>query len=296
MNLNANRSFGDRMFDIFNVIFFSFMVILVMYPIYFMVIASISNPDQVYVGNVWLWPKELTMAGYQRIFEYDRIWLGYRNTILYAVVGTTINVVLTITGGYALSRRDMPGTTFMMIAIVMTMFFGGGLIPTYLLVRSLGMLDTMWAVIIPQAVVAYHVIVTRTFFRMTIPDELLEAAVMDGCKDIRFFFSVVLPLSLPIIAVMALFNVVGHWNQYFQALVYLRDPNLHPLQLVLRDILIATELMDIMGDPEEAMELSRLGDLIRYGVVIISIIPMLILYPFLQRYFVKGVMIGSVKG
>lgn len=295
MDLKTNKSVGDRVFDWINVGFFSCIALLVLYPLYFMIIASVSNPDQIYLGNVWVWPVQFTLKGYEQIFQHERIWTGYSNTILYTCVGTVINVALTITGGYALSRRDMPGVNLMMVAIVMTIFFGGGLIPTYLLVRSLGMVNTMWAVIIPAAVSAYHVIVTRTFFRMTIPDELLEAAVMDGCKDIRFFLKIVIPLSLPIIAVMALFNAVGHWNQYFQAMIYLRKSDLHPLQLVLREILIMQQ-SDSLTDPEGAMEMARMADLIRYGAIIISTVPMLIVYPFLQRFFVKGVLIGSVKG
>lgn len=297
MQSNIPKNQGDRWFDVINTLVFTVLLLIILYPLYYILIASVSNPDLVYAGKVWLWPVEFTTEGFQRLFRTERIWLGYRNTVVYTVVGTVINVVLTIMGGYALSRRDMPGGNVMMIGIVMTMFFGGGLIPTYMIVRAMGMLNTMWAVIIPTAVHAYHIIVVRTFYRMTIPDELLEAAKMDGCKDIRFFLHIAIPLSLPIIAVMALFNAVGHWNQYFLALIYLRDSNLHTLQMVLREILILEQATDIALDRiEEQQYMQRLSDLIRYGSIIVSSLPMLILYPFLQKYFVKGMLIGSVKG
>lgn len=297
MQSNIPKNQGDRWFDVINTLVFTVLLLIILYPLYYILIASVSNPDLVYAGKVWLWPVEFTTEGFQRLFRTERIWLGYRNTVVYTVVGTVINVVLTIMGGYALSRRDMPGGNVMMIGIVMTMFFGGGLIPTYMIVRAMGMLNTMWAVIIPTAVHAYHIIVVRTFYRMTIPDELLEAAKMDGCKDIRFFLHIAIPLSLPIIAVMALFNAVGHWNQYFLALIYLRDSNLHTLQMVLREILILEQATDIALDRiEEQQYMQRLSDLIRYGSIIVSSLPMLLLYPFLQKYFVQGMMIGSVKG
>ncbi len=290
------RGRGDKLFDKFNMVIFAGVVLAIMYPLYYIVIASFSNPDMVYAGKVWIWPVDATLEGYYRILNHTRIWLGYKNTVLYTVVGTTVNVILTISGGYALSRRDLPGVRFMMIAIVLTMFFGGGLIPTYMIVRSMGILDTMWAVIIPTAISAYHIIVVRTFYRMTIPDALHEAAVMDGCSDFRFLMRIAIPLSLPIIAVIALFNAVGHWNQYFQSMIYLRNSQLHTLQLVLREILILEQANEMAMDRfDEVGAVQRISDLIRYGSIVVSSLPMLILYPFLQKYFVKGVLIGSVK-
>lgn len=275
------------------------IVLLIIYPLYFMIIASFSDPGLVNTGNVWLWPKNVTFEGYRVIFQNDQIWTGYKNSIIYTVVGTTINVILTIAGGYALSRKDLIGRNYMMFFITFTMFFSGGLIPTYLLVRDLGLVNTMWALIIPGAVSAYNLIIVKTFFEANIPDELLEAGIMDGCSNMTFFLKIAIPLSKPIIAVMILFHAVGHWNQYFAALIYIRDASLYPLQLVLREILIVEQSRDlsevgaaILDDTGRA----NIASLIQYGVIIVASVPMLVLYPFVQKHFVKGVMIGSIKG
>lgn len=236
-----------------------------------MIIASFSDPGLVNTGNVWLWPKNVTFEGYRVIFQNDQIWTGYKNSIIYTVVGTTINVILTIAGGYALSRKDLIGRNYMMFFITFTMFFSGGLIPTYLLVRDLGLVNTMWALIIPGAVSAYNLIIVKTFFEANIPDELLEAGIMDGCSNMTFFLKIAIPLSKPIIAVMILFHAVGHWNQYFAALIYIRDASLYPLQLVLREILIVEQSRDlsevgaaILDDTGRA----NIASLIQYGVII----------------------------
>ncbi len=264
-----------------------------------MLIASFSSPDSVNNGEIWLWPKDITFEGYKMIFEHEKIWTGYKNSIIYTVVGTLVNVVLTITGGYALSRKDLVGRNVFMFFIVFTMFFSGGMIPNYLLVKDLGMVNTLWAMVIPNAISVFNLIIVRTFFQSTIPDELLEAAKVDGCSDWKFFLKIVLPISTPIIAVMVLFSAVGHWNTYFSALIYLRDSNLFPLQLVLRDVLILTQAQEVMDSGalmEGNAELQNVSELIKYGVVIIASLPVLILYPFVQKHFVKGVMIGSIKG
>lgn len=296
---NITRTKSDKIFDTFNVIFFMIIVLLIIYPLYFMIIASFSDPGLVNTGNVWLWPKNVTLEGYRVIFQNDQIWTGYKNSIIYTVVGTTINVILTIAGGYALSRKDLIGRNYMMFFITFTMFFSGGLIPTYLLVRDLGLVNTMWALIIPGAVSAYNLIIVKTFFEANIPDELLEAGIMDGCSNMTFFLKIAIPLSKPIIAVMILFHAVGHWNQYFAALIYIRDASLYPLQLVLREILIVEQSRDlsevgaaILDDTGRA----NIASLIQYGVIIVASVPMLVLYPFVQKHFVKGVMIGSIKG
>lgn len=296
---NIIRTKSDKIFDTFNVIFFIVIVLLIIYPLYFMIIASFSDPGLVNTGNIWLWPKNVTLEGYRVIFQNDQIWTGYKNSIIYTVVGTTINVILTIAGGYALSRKDLIGRNYMMFFITFTMFFSGGLIPTYLLVRDLGLVNTMWALIIPGAVSAYNLIIVKTFFEANIPDELLEAGIMDGCSNMTFFLKIAIPLSKPIIAVMILFHAVGHWNQYFAALIYIRDASLYPLQLVLREILIVEQSRDlsevgaaILDDTGRA----NIASLIQYGVIIVASVPMLVLYPFVQKHFVKGVMIGSIKG
>ncbi|MBO2944372.1 carbohydrate ABC transporter permease [Paenibacillus sp. F411] len=290
------RSKSDIWFDRINVLFWIIVLFIVIYPLYFILIASFSNPDLVNAGQVWFMPKELAIEGYMRILENDQIWVGYRNTIIYTIVSTVISVVLLLTGGYALSRKDLAGRNVIMMLIAFTMFFGGGLIPTYLLVKSLGMLDTLWALVIPNAVGVYQLIICRTFFQSTIPDELLEAAVMDGCNNTRFFLRIVLPLSTPIIAVMILFRAVSEWNAYFDALIYIRDQAKQPLQIILRDILIQAQADGNMLDSSSAAEQQKLSEQIKYGVVIVASLPVLVLYPFLQRYFVKGVMIGSIKG
>ncbi|MFS0724237.1 carbohydrate ABC transporter permease [Paenibacillus sp. 1P07SE] len=290
-----NRSKGDRVFDTLNVTFFLVVLAIVLYPLYFIIIASISDPVKVNTGAVWFWPVDMTLEGYRKIFQHEALWNGYRNSALYTVVGTSINVALLMTGGYALSRKDVPGRNIITLLIVFTMFFQGGIIPTYLIVRDLGMLNTMWALIIPNAVSVYHLIVVRTYFESTIPIEMLEASKVDGCNNTRFFLRIVLPLSLPIIAVMVLFSAVVHWNSYFSALIYLRDESKYPLQMVLREILVRNSAQELMN-VEDAAAQQDFSELIKYGVVIVSSLPVLILYPFVQRFFIKGVMIGSIKG
>ncbi|KQX48483.1 sugar ABC transporter permease [Paenibacillus sp. Root444D2] len=291
------KSTADKWFDALNILVLSGFALLILYPLYFVVIASISEPDQIYAGNVWLWPKGITLEGYRRILSDPQIWSGYGNSILYAAASALISVSLTIGAAYPLSRKDFYGRNVFMLFFVFTMFFSGGLIPTYLLVKNLGMVNTIWSVILPSAVDAFGIIIARTFFQSTIPDELREAAFMDGCRNTRFLWSVVIPLSKPIIAVLVLFAVVRQWNGFFDALIYLENEKLYPLQLVLRNILIQSQpIGDMVSDIDSLLAKQRVSELIKYGVILIAAAPLLILYPFLQRYFVKGVLIGSVKG
>ncbi|WP_042459459.1 carbohydrate ABC transporter permease [Neobacillus dielmonensis] len=294
------RTKNDKLFDFFNYGILTIILLIVLYPLYLIIISSISDPLAVTAGKVVFWPKGFTLKGYEILLENKDVWRGYRNSLLYVVLSVAIGVSLTISAGYALSRKELVGRNFFMFAIVFTMFFSGGLIPSYLLIQQLHMMNTIWAVVIPSAVSAYNLIVTRTFFQTSIPDELLEAAKIDGCSTTRFFFSIVLPLSMPIIAVMALFTAVGEWNSYFPALIYLQDQALYPLQLILRSILVASrdaaQVTDGAIDPDVIAEQQQYKELIKYSLIIVSSIPVLILYPFLQRYFVKGVMIGSIKG
>ena len=291
------KSKEDKIFDTVNFIFLTLICLAVLYPLYFVVIASISNPDLVYNGSVWLLPKEITFEGYKRIFSDPKIWLGYKNTIIYTVLGTAVQVSLTLMAAYALSRKDLYGKSFFMLMILFTMFFSGGLIPTYLVVKDLGMLNTMWAMIIPKAIAVWNLIVARSFFESSIPNELLEAGKIDGCSNTRFFLKIVLPLSKPIIAVMVLFYSVGNWNSYFDALIYLNDESLYPLQLILRNILIQNQLsVQMLSDLDNLAAQQHVGEIIKYGVIIVAAIPLLIVYPFVQKYFVKGVLIGGVKG
>ncbi|MBU8596678.1 carbohydrate ABC transporter permease [Shouchella clausii] len=291
------RTRGDKAFDIVNVTLLTIGCLLVLYPLYFIVIASISDPNRVFAGDVLLLPKDITFDGFKRIFQDDNIVNGFKNTLLYATLGTAISVSLTVTSGYALSRKDLPGRHIIMMFLVVTLFFHGGMIPTYLVVRDLGMVNTIWAMVIPNAVGLWNVIICRTFFQTSIPKDMLEAAQIDGCTDFRFFAKIVLPLSKPIIAVMVLFHVVTHWNSFFDALIYLNNDSLYPLQLILRNLLIQSEAStQMIGDIESNQVQLAVAEQIKYGVIIVSSLPLLVLYPFLQKYFVKGVMIGSIKG
>ncbi|NOU76705.1 ABC transporter permease subunit [Paenibacillus sp. LMG 31458] len=296
-SLLKRRSKGDLTFDWLNYTFLTIFALLILYPLYFVFIASFSDPNRIYAGEVWLFPKGITLDGYQRIFSDKMIWIGYANSFIYAIVGTVISVALTLLAAYPLSRKDFYGKTLFTWFFVFTMFFGGGLIPTYLLVKDLGMLNTMWALVIPNAAGVFNIIIVRTFFQSTIPDEMREAAFIDGCSNTKFFLSFVLPLSKPVIAVMVLFHAVGFWNSFFDALIYLNNDKLYPLQLVLRNILVQNQVgPNMMVDVESYAAKLRVTELIKYGVIIVASVPLLCLYPFLQRYFVKGVMIGSIKG
>ncbi len=287
---------ADRIFDVMNYVILTICLLLVAYPLYFVVIASISDPVDVNAGKVILYPVKATMDGYRRILEYDSFFSGYRNTLLYTGLGTLVNMLITVPAAYALSRKDLVGRNFFMMLITFTMIFSGGLMPTFLLVRGLNLLDTIWAMVLPVAVSSWNLIVARTFFQQTIPDDLLEAAQLDGATNVQFFMKVVLPLSKSILAVLVLFYAVSHWNRYQEALFYLRTDSKRPLQLVLRSILFENSMNDMVDDAANLAAQMRLGELIKYGVIIASSLPLLILYPFLQRYFIQGVMIGAVKG
>lgn len=277
----------------------SIAVIVVIYPLFFVIIASISDPVRVNTGEVWIVPLGLTLDGYGEIFTDDQILRGYWNSILYTVFGTLLNLVLTISAAYALSRRDMVGRNLIMGALVFTMFFTGGLIPLFLLVRSLGLYDTFFIMILvmPNAVSVFNIVIARTFFQSNIPQELLEAASMDGCSDFRFLASVVIPISGAIIAVLMVFYAVSHWNAFFGALVFLKSENRYPLQLILRGILLSHQLADDMWvDDSDALKHQMLAESIKYGVIVVASIPVLVLYPFVQKHYVRGVMLGSIKG
>ncbi|MFS0725979.1 carbohydrate ABC transporter permease [Paenibacillus sp. 1P07SE] len=290
-------STSDKMFTVLNGLFLIVVSLLVLYPLIYIVSASFSSPSAVLSGKVWLWPVEPTLRGYEAVFEYKRVWTGFANSLFYTGVGTLVNVAITITGAYALSRKDLKGRQFIMMLCVFTMLFHAGLIPVYLVVQDLGLLNTRWSLILPTALAVWNLIIARTFFQITIPDEMLEASQIDGCSDFQFFFKIVLPLSAPIIAVLCLFYAVGHWNQYFQALLYLRDPGLQPLQMVLRDILVRNEVnASLIMDVRVAAEQDGLRQLLKYSLIVVASVPILIIYPFVQKHFVKGVMIGSLKG
>lgn len=292
-----DRSFGDRLFNLINYTLLTLLTLIVLYPLVFVLSASISNPEHVLRGDMWLIPKGFNLDAYAKIFQNKDILLGYSNTVLYTVIGTALNVVMTICAAYPLSRRDLAGRGLVTGLIVFTMFFGGGLIPTYLLIKNLNMLDTLWVMIIPNAVSVWNIIIMRTFFQQSIPGELQESAMIDGCTHIQTLLRIVLPLSMPIIAVMVLFYAVGHWNSYFNALIYLTTKEKFPLQLILREILIQSdsgEFVKLTSESAVRMKMSVEG--LKYAVLVVANLPMLMLYPFLQRYFVKGIMIGALKG
>ena len=288
----------DRTFNIINTTVVTVFFFAVAYPLVYVISASFSSSVAVIQGKVWLWPVGFNLEGYKAVFRHEMILSGYANSLFYMTAGTAVNVVLTLMAAYALSRKDLVDRNLFMVLFVFTMMFNGGVIPTYLLVRSLGLIDTRAAMILPLAIGAWHVIIARTFFASTIPQELLEASRMDGCSDLRFLWSVVLPLSGPIIAVITLFYAVQHWNQFFQALLYLRDQTKYPLQLILRDILVENAMeADVTGlDVESMVEKQQRRELIKFSLIVVASAPLLILYPFLQRYFVQGIMVGSIKG
>ncbi|MEW4368289.1 carbohydrate ABC transporter permease [Paenibacillus kandeliae] len=296
--LRYKESWQDRLFTIANYTFLVLLFIAILYPLVYVVSSSFSDSQAVVSGKVWLWPVNPTLDGYIAVLQYKLVGSGFLNSVLYTVLGTAINIAFTILAAYPLSRRDFFGKNIFMILFMFTTMFSGGLIPTYLLIRDLGMLNSIWAMILPGALSVWNVIITRTYFQMTIPDELLEAAQMDGCSDFRFVWNMVLPLSGPIIAVITLYYAAANWNQYFSALIYLKDQQLYPLQLVLKDILISNEvdMSSMSGDPADAARRESLRVLLKYSLIVITSLPLLVVYPFIQKYFVKGVMIGSLKG
>ena len=290
------QGLDDRIFDGVVTVIGILIMMIVLVPLIFVVAASFSDPELVLHGKVLLIPKGFTVKAYTMVFENQEIWQGYRNTLLYTGLGTLINIILTIMAAYPLSRREMAGRRFFTLVVLFTMYFNGGMIPTFLLVRNLGMYDTIWAVLIPNAISTYNLIVAKSFFEQSIPQELYESAKLDGCTSLRTLFSIVLPLSKAILAVLVLYYGVAHWNAYFNALIYLRDASKHPLQVVLRNILLLGQT-EQMGSNDVGMgEKIKMVEAIKYSVIVVSSVPILLLYPLAQRYFISGVMIGAVKG
>jgi putative aldouronate transport system permease protein len=290
------EALGDRIFMFFVYLFLFVVLVIVLYPLVYVVSSSFSSPLAVSSGQVWLWPVDFSLRGYEVAFSNPQIVTGYANSLYYTFFGTLISVALTVLLAYPLSRRTLFGRNTIMIFITFTMIFYGGLIPTYLVVKNLGMLNTRWALLIPQAVAAWQVIIARTFFQVNIPDELAEAAELDGCSDLRFLWSVVLPLSKPILAVLVLMYAVGQWNAYFDALLYLKSADLYPLQLVLRSILILNTFVSGSMEASVMIERQQLADLLKFSLIVVGSLPVLLIYPFAQRYFVRGMLIGSIKG
>ncbi|WP_372633750.1 carbohydrate ABC transporter permease [Cohnella sp.] len=289
------ESAGDRLFMFAIYAILGLVLIAVLYPLIYIVSSSISSPAAVTSGKVWLWPVDVSFRGFQTIFKTPQIMTGYANSLFYMSAGTVISVTLTIMLAYPLSRKTFFGRSGILMLVTFTMLFSGGLIPTYLVVKEMGLIDSRWALLIPNAIWVWQVIIARSFFQSTIPEELVEASEIDGCSDWRFLWSVVLPLSKPIVAVLVLMYAVGQWNAYFDALIYLKSDKLYPLQLVLRSIIIQNNSAGVM-DPSIQVQRAEMAELLKYSLIVVATLPVLIIYPFVQRYFVQGMLVGSVKG
>ena len=272
------------------------MALCVLVPLVFVIAASFSSPDALLSAKVFLWPVDFTLRGYKMVVEHDMLPTGFKNTIIYALLGTSINIFMTVIAAYPLSRKDLKIRNAVMMLFAFTMLFNGGMIPTYLLVRDLGLVDTIWAMVLPNAMAVWNLIITRTYFQTTIPDEMLESANIDGCDDFKFLIKMVVPLSVPIIAVNVLLYAVGHWNSYFNAMMYLNNNTLYPLQLVLRDILIQDDTAGMSMDVTKQLEKQQTRYLLQYSTIVVGTVPVMLLYPLIQRYFVTGIMVGAVKG
>lgn len=288
----------DAGFHIVNGFLLTIILLLILYPLIFVVSSSLSSTTAVVSGRVWLWPVDLSIAGYRAVFNNGDVMTGYGNSLFYTVFGTIVDLIFTLSAAYPLSRKDLKYRNPIMLFFTFTMFFSGGMIPTYLLISNLGMLNTRWAIILPGAVNVYNMIIARQFFSSNIPTELLEASQLDGCTDMQFIGRIVIPLSGAIVAVLGLFSAVAHWNSYFSAILYLSKRSYYPLQVFLREILIQNTITaDMTNVSMEYLEAKEgLSELLKYALIVVASLPVLIIYPFVQKFFVKGVMLGSIKG
>lgn len=289
------KSLQEKIFDVLVYGMAVLLILLIIYPLWFVIIAFFSNPQDVATGAVWFWPKSWSLEGYKTLFAQPLIWRSYFNTILYTVAGTAFGLLVNIPVGYALSRRDLFGRKWISLLYVVPMFVTGGLIPIYLVTKNFGLLNTVWVMIVPFAVSPYNIIVARTFFQESIPNCLWEAAQVDGSSTFRYFFQIVLPLSKAILAVIGLWTAVGIWNSWFNALIYLTDQNLQPLQLILRQLLITNQTLQSQATGDVASQLRQTADMMKYAAIVVSTLPIMMVYPFLQKYFNQGVMVGAIK-
>ena len=293
-----DRTPGDRVFRIAAFALLTLVILLIFYPLWTVAVASFSNPMELYQKTFLLLPTQWTLDSYKLVFRDKDFLMGLANSVFYTVTGTAMNVVLNICGAYPLSKRRLKGKNALMLLFTFTMFFSGGMIPTYVLVSRLGLLDTVWAILLPSAIGMYNIIIMRTYFQTTIPQELEDAAAVDGCTNFHFLIRIVLPLSLPVVMVVTLYYGVGRWNDYFSAMMYVTHRNLYPLQLVLREILLKNLAGDMLHTATDAgyadRMIARMG--LKYAVIVISTLPILIVFPFVQRFFAKGMMIGAIKG
>ena len=297
--MHVHLSSGDKIFNVINIGLVGMITLIILYPLLFVVFASLSDPRQIYDTVLLMWPRGFTLAGYKRVFDNPDIWIGFKNAIIYTGLGTAVNIIMTTLAAYPLSRRDFRGRNVITILFTFTMFFSGGLIPTYLVNQHLGIIDTMWVMILPGAVGVYNMIIMRTYFQQNIPTELEESAFIDGASDMQLLLKVVIPLSAPILAVMTMFYGVGRWNGYFDAMIYLSDRQLFPLQLILREILVQNQMGDAANQAlmnYNQSEVNLIKQSIKYAVVVVSSVPVLLFYPVVSKYFEKGIMIGAIKG
>ncbi|WP_080835732.1 carbohydrate ABC transporter permease [Cohnella massiliensis] len=292
------KSRGDRLFDVVVYTVLAIVMLATLYPLLYIVSASFSDPLAIVKGRLWLWPQDVTLESYRKVFRNPDIWMGYRNSLIYLVVGTAVNIAMTTMGAYALSRKDLKGRHALALIFTFTLIFNGGLVPTYLTYKNmLGLYDNLWVMVIPSAVSVWNLIVMRTYFQTSIPYELQEAAFIDGCSNVGTLVRIVLPLSMPIVAVMTMYYGVAHWNSYFPALIYLHDHSRLPLQMIIRNLLIQEDMSNMAGgDGASLMDQILQAEGMKYAVIVVSSLPMLIMYPFVQKHFVKGVMVGAVKG
>lgn len=293
MNKIKVSGFADKSFYALNYVISALVLLVTLYPLYYVFIASVSSPNLLLNGKIWLIPKGITFEGYIKIAGDNRVLFGYKNSILYAAVGTLISLVVTLPASYALSGKELKLRPIIMFMFVFTMFFTGGIVPTFLLISELGLYDTFMVMVLPGAFSIWNMIIARTYFAHQIPNEIKEAAIIDGCTHTQLFIRIVLPLSKAITAIIALFCIVGHWNSFFPALIYLKSWEKYPLQIFLRDILVQFSFVEDMQGEEQ---LNNLIEVIKYDVIVVSILPMMAIYPFIQKYFVQGIMIGSLKG
>ena len=292
----VNRPSSDQWLERILIIFMLFIAAIMLYPLLVVLSTSFSSPSAVTSGKVWLFPVDFSLEGYKAVFKTSDVLIGYRNSLFYMVVGTTLNVCMTLLAAYPLSRDDLVGRGIIMKLFTFTMIFSGGMIPNYLLLKDLNMLNTRWAMILPGAISAYNMIITRTFIKSNIPKDMLEAAQLDGCSDIQYFFKIVLPLSGAVIAVITLYYAIAHWNSYFDAFMYLNDKELYPLQVFLKNILVSNQVQADMIVDEQVQAIEGSAEVLKYSLIVVAVVPVMIIYPFVQKHFVKGVMIGAVKG
>jgi putative aldouronate transport system permease protein len=292
----GRQSLPDRIFDSINWAIMVLVCIGIAYPLWFVLVASFTDPNIVNQGRILIYPVQPFFGGYERIFRYPPLWKGYLNTIIYTVTGSIFSIAVTLPAAYALSRRDMKGRRIVMFLFTFAMFFSGGIIPLYLIIQKIRIYNTIWAMVFPSAISVYNLIVCRSFFETSIPQELLEASRLDGCTDFGFFFRIVLPLSSTIIAVMVLFYATGIWNSFMNALMFMADQAKMPLQVIMRNLILINQANMITTDASEMIMRQKLAEQLKYAVIVVSALPLLLAYPFLQKYFVRGVMIGSIKG